>query len=70
DFGLNTPAHDAPGIEPVSDHIGAGQASETVVEVASDARDDSDAIEDTHTNTDDLDKQPPFNASKDTDDQA
>lgn len=70
DFGLNTPALDASGIEPVSDHIGAGQASETVVEVASDARDDSDAIEDTYTNTDDLDKQPPFNASKDTDDQA
>tara|TARA_B110000208_G_scaffold84980_1_gene107745 strand:- start:1731 stop:3323 length:1593 start_codon:yes stop_codon:yes gene_type:complete len=70
DFGLNTPAHYASGIEPVSDHIGAGQASETGVEVASDARDDSDAIEDTYTNPDDLDKQPPFNANKDTDDQA
>ena len=70
DFGLNTPAHDASGIEPVSDHIGAGQASETGVEVAADARDDSDAVEDTYTNTDDLDKQPPINASKDTDDQA
>jgi hypothetical protein len=70
DFGLNTPAHDASGIEPVSDHIGAGQASETVEEVAADARDDSDAVEDTYTNPDDLDKQPPFNASKDTDDQA
>ena len=70
DFGLNTPAHDASGIEPVSDHIGAGQASETVDEVAADARDNSDAVEDTYTNPDDLDKQPPFNASKDTDDQA
>jgi hypothetical protein len=40
------------------------------VEVAADARDDSDAVEDTYTNTDDLDKQPPINASKDTDDQA
>ena len=70
DFGLNTPAHDASGIEPVSDHIGSGQASETVDEVAADARDNSDAVEDTYTNPDDLDKQPPFNASKDTDDQA
>jgi flagellar biosynthesis/type III secretory pathway protein FliH len=70
DFGLNTPADDASGIEPVSDPMGAGPPSETVVEVAADARDDSDAVEDTNTDTGDLDKQPPFKASKDTDDQA
>ncbi len=70
DFGLNTPAHDVSGIEPVSDHMGAGQPSETVVKVAADARDDTDASEDTYTDTGELDKQPPFKASKDTDDQA